>query len=549
MADAESKKEDGSFLHQKSSVLGELAGRMKQPNPEGYKNRRDGDQFDESFPPPPPVFQTYAAQLSGKDEEEDLPPPPPPVQSGNYLSTLTPRPFITPSPYQSPLPPPPPPQTEKSQTSFCFSARPSSFSPSNSKNIRSYSILNSAQHGTPREQTEPVLNDEASLKHVSYKLFSPSSSNSTPLPPHKTKSPSSNTKPSTPWLSNNSAGVSPSFRSISSSSLTSDDSLPRRESNWSISPDHATRRVLGGFSDKQDKSNRDDLFDSAGMLTELNRIKRQCYSCSEEVQSGGCSAIGRTYHKDCFKCSNCKTVLEAKFFTEEDQPLCENCYKGEEKNCDVCSRPIEGDCLVSNGKNFHSKCMECSVCGDTLKGTYFTFMDKLICEKDYRETQKTCSDCKEVISGSYYTLDNDEVVCEKDYKKRLGNCERCGKVVEGKILRVSGGVYHPECFTCVACKESVVGVPFSLDDDKQIYCSEDYKRKHAAMCSVCSEPIVPKKGETSAARLRALGRDFHPECFKCEDCGLVLDSRITGAECYPVDNKPLCAKCSQNRQT
>eukprot|EP00092_Neocalanus_flemingeri_P065085 GFUD01079076.1.p1 GENE.GFUD01079076.1~~GFUD01079076.1.p1 ORF type:complete len:286 (+),score=81.27 GFUD01079076.1:45-860(+) len=264
MADAESKNKDGIFLHQKSSVLGELAGRMNQPNIEGYKNRRDGEQLDDSFPPPPPVFQTYAAQLSGKDEEEDLPPPPPPVQSG------------------------------------------------------------------------------------------------------------------------------------------------------------------------------------------------ECYSCSEEVQSGGCSAIGRTYHKDCFKCSNCKTVLEAKFFTEEDQPLCENCYKNEEKNCDVCSRPIEGDCLVSNGKNFHSKCMECSVCGDTLKGTYFTFMDKLICEKDYRETQKTCSDCKEVISGSYYTLDNDEVVCEKDYKKRLGNCERCGKVVEGKILRVSGGVYHPECFTCVACKERPV---------------------------------------------------------------------------------------------
>ena len=31
----------------------------------------------------------------------------------------------------------------------------------------------------------------------------------------------------------------------------------------------------------------------------------------------------------------------------------------------------------------------------------------------------------------------------------LGNCERCVKVVEGKILKVSGGFYHPDCFTCV----------------------------------------------------------------------------------------------------
>ena len=28
--------------------------------------------------------------------------------------------------------------------------------------------------------------------------------------------------------------------------------------------------------------------------------------------------------------------------------------------------------------------MKCSVCEDRLNGTYFTFLDKLICEKDYK---------------------------------------------------------------------------------------------------------------------------------------------------------------------
>jgi len=274
----------------------------------------------------------------------------------------------------------------------------------------------------------------------------------------------------------------------------------------------------------------------------------QCYGCSEEVQSGGCTANGRTFHKECFKCSNCKKMLEEKFFTAEAEPLCENCYKVEDKTCDVCSRAIAGDCLMSKGKHFHQDCMKCSVCGEVLSGTYFTAMDKLICEKDYKETAKSCSDCGCEISGAYYTLDNEKVVCEADYKKMLGNCERCGKIVEGKILKVSGGFYHPDCFSCVVCKESLVGVPFSLDDDKLVYCSEDYKKKHAAQCSACRQPIVPAKGETSAPRLRALGRDFHPECFKCEDCGLVLDSRISGSECYPVDNKPLCAACCRKRQ-
>ena len=41
-------------------------------------------------------------------------------------------------------------------------------------------------------------------------------------------------------------------------------------------------------------------------------------------------------------------------------------------------------------------------------------------------------------------------------------------------------------------------------------------RKFAYICSVCKNPIVPKEGQTKAPRIRALDRDFHPQCFKCE---------------------------------
>ena len=35
------------------------------------------------------------------------------------------------------------------------------------------------------------------------------------------------------------------------------------------------------------------------------------------------------------------------------------------------------------------------------------------------------------------------------------------------------------------------------------------------------EAILPKAGESSAPRLRALGKDFHPLCFKCQVGGSV----------------------------
>jgi len=292
---------------------------------------------------------------------------------------------------------------------------------------------------------------------------------------------------------------------------------------------------------------KDDIDDLPPPPTPLQ--SGECCICCEIVESGGCSANGKTYHQQCFKCNNCSNILQDKFFTADDQTLCELCYKVENKICDMCDKTIEGDCLMSKGKHFHEECMKCSVCGEGLRGTYFTYMDKLICEKDYQETQQSCSECGTLITGPYYTLDDGKVVCEEDYRKLLGNCERCGKVVEGKILKVSEGFYHPDCFTCVVCKMNLVGVAFSRDDDKKVYCSDDYMKKHAVLCSACSEHIVPKKGETTAARIRALGRDFHPECFKCEDCGLVLDSRKPGSECYPVNNTPLCIECSKNRQT
>jgi hypothetical protein len=45
---------------------------------------------------------------------------------------------------------------------------------------------------------------------------------------------------------------------------------------------------------------------------------------------------------------------------------------------------------------------------------------------------------------------------------------------------------------------------------------DDYAKKKAFKCSYCKKPIVPKEGQNTAPRLRAMGRDFHPDCFKCE---------------------------------
>ena len=52
----------------------------------------------------------------------------------------------------------------------------------------------------------------------------------------------------------------------------------------------------------------------------------------------------------------------------------------------MCKQPIKGDSVESNKKFYHPDCMKCYVCGETLRGSYFTYKNQPICEKDYKVT-------------------------------------------------------------------------------------------------------------------------------------------------------------------
>ena len=73
-----------------------------------------------------------------------------------------------------------------------------------------------------------------------------------------------------------------------------------------------------------------------------------------------------------------------------------------------------------------------------------------------------------------------------------------------------------ECFSCITCKKDLSHDQFVMDENKNIYCSEDWAKQKAYRCTTCKKPIVPSEGQKTAPRLRALGKDYHPNCFKCE---------------------------------
>jgi len=384
------------FRDEKKTVLGELSVRMKKSSLDEYEsNQRKGDN-QHSFPPPPPVFQTYAKQLSGNHDES----------INDKIGT------------------------------------------------QSASVLSkSSNYSTNEQQLNATVSSSSDL----------------------TSSETKNTQPQT-------------------------SSAAKKYSH------------------------------------------KRCHSCSLPVVTGGGYAQGQLYHQHCFKCQDCSSKLEGKFFTRDGKHLCQTCYKVYEKICEVCGDNISKDCVESNEKFYHSDCMKCSTCAMALDGAYYILSGKFLCSKDYLLAKKCCSKCGDLIDGLYYTGKDKDILCEKDYKKQLGNCERCGKLLEGSILKVPGRSYHENCFSCKVCKTSLVGKTDAVDDSKEIYCSHDYDRLFAMKCSYCRQPIVPKAGETNVPRLRALGEDFHPDCFKCETCGLILEDG-----CYPFDKKPFCMECYEDK--
>ncbi|XP_061680470.1 lipoma-preferred partner isoform X2 [Syngnathoides biaculeatus] len=185
----------------------------------------------------------------------------------------------------------------------------------------------------------------------------------------------------------------------------------------------------------------------------------------------------------------------------------------------------------------------CASCGENVvgEGTGCTAMDQV-----FHVDCFVCMTCSGKLRGKpFYAVDK-KAYCEPCYVNTLETCSMCSKPIMERILRATGKAYHPHCFTCVVCKRSLDGVPFTVDASNHIHCIHDFHKKFAPRCCVCSEPIMPAPGQEETVRIVALDRDFHVQCYRCEDCGCLL-SEGDNQGCYPLDGHVLCKNCNTGR--
>ncbi|XP_073096471.1 actin-binding LIM protein 1 isoform X13 [Manis javanica] len=176
----------------------------------------------------------------------------------------------------------------------------------------------------------------------------------------------------------------------------------------------------------------------------------RCHGCGEFVEGEVVTALGKTYHPNCFACTICKRP-----FPPGDRVT----FNGRDCLCQLCAQPMSSspkDTPCSSSKCPHlpstrvpQRYLDCAGCGRDIKNGQAL----LALEKQWHLGCFKCKSCGKVLTGEYISKDG-APYCEKDYQGLFGvKCEACHQFITGKVLEAGDKHYHPSCARCSRCNQ------------------------------------------------------------------------------------------------
>jgi len=197
-------------------------------------------------------------------------------------------------------------------------------------------------------------------------------------------------------------------------------------------------------------------------------------------------------------------------------------YSYEEDNCVECGEPIDGPCVNALDKSWHPPCF-------------------------------VCTECKQPFPNGQFFPKEGLPYCETDFHTLFGvTCFGCNELITARCLTAMDAKWHPDCFICFECGESLAGGSFVKYEEKA-HCKpcakEKKKKKHerpGITCARCKETI---EGEFIVLQ----GQRMHPYHFSCHKC----KKPFQGSNCHEYEGRLYCdphyrellnAMCAQCRK-
>lgn len=182
-----------------------------------------------------------------------------------------------------------------------------------------------------------------------------------------------------------------------------------------------------------------------------------CGGCKQPLVSGRIvKALERRWHKDCFKCRECKQPILDPTFTELDnQPLCAKCAESkggirENDPCGICGAKLGPESVEHplTKKLVHGTCLRCAICQKVLD-TQVVMKDKELCHPGCAQQSlaKPCVVCGKALHGTTFTVEGRSYhqTCFADWSNQArkvqalvrGRLERKGVALEKTLSKTS----------------------------------------------------------------------------------------------------------------
>ncbi|KAI2616561.1 hypothetical protein GGR54DRAFT_609607 [Hypoxylon sp. NC1633] len=214
--------------------------------------------------------------------------------------------------------------------------------------------------------------------------------------------------------------------------------------------------------------------------------------------------------------------------------------------CHECGFPIEGRFVALAGatERFHPQCFRCYACGTALEALEISpEPDNFRGERLDRIRRRAAGEILDEEPGQTMAEDGDarlRFYCHLDWHELFApRCKHCKTPILGEHVVALGAHWHYGHFFCAECGDPFERGATHIEKDGYAWCVGCQTRRterRAPRCKGCGVAVVGQY-------VRALGGEWHDQCFRCAGCGGGFDD----GQIFPVPERGegvvLCTRC------